>query len=151
MGQVGRRWEACQPASPPRGRQYSVLSEAGEAQVGDYEWQSRAPDHWRALECLSQTPLERRQDKTRRPRQAMGYSNERCELSLEGCPPSAVTERGWRGGGGGGAADCEAAGSEAVERTSPGRAVAGVAVGEFSATGGAGISTSGNGISLRCG
>ena len=58
------------------------------------KWQSRAPDHWRALECLSQTPAERRQDKTKRPRQAMGYGNERGELSLEGCPPSAVAERG---------------------------------------------------------
>ena len=94
VGQVRRRWEAFQPASPPRGRQYSVLSEAGEAQAGDYEWQSRAPDHWRALECLSQTPAERRQDKTRRPRQAMGYVNERGEPSLEGCPPTAVAERG---------------------------------------------------------
>ena len=60
VGQVGRRWEACQPVSPPRGRQYSVLSEAGEAQAGDCEWQYRAPDHWRALECLSQKPAERR-------------------------------------------------------------------------------------------
>ena len=59
------REEACQPASPPRGRQYSVLSEAGEAQVGDYEWQSRGLDHWRALECLSQMPAESRQDKTK--------------------------------------------------------------------------------------
>ena len=59
MGRWARRWEARQPESPPRGRQYSVPSEAGEAQAGDFEWQSRAPDHWRALECLSQKPAER--------------------------------------------------------------------------------------------
>ena len=44
--------------------------------------------------------------------------------------------------------------SEAVagfaERGSLGRAVTGVAVGEVSATGGAGVVTSGNGISLHC-
>ena len=51
----------------------------------------------------------------------------------------------------GAAVDGEAAGSEAVESGSPGRAVVGGAVGEFSVTGGASISTSGNGISLHCG
>ena len=70
----------------------------------------------------------------------MGYGNERGEPSLEGGLPSAVA-----------AADGEAADSEAVESGSLGRAVAGVAVREVSATGGASISTSGNGISLRCG
>ena len=50
----------------------------------------------------------------------------------------------------GAAAYSEAAGSETVESGSPGRAVAGVAVGEVSATGGVSISTSGNGISLCC-
>ena len=55
MGQVGRRVSQ----SPPRGCQYFVPSEAGEAQAGDYEWQSRALDHWRVLECLSQKPAER--------------------------------------------------------------------------------------------
>ena len=99
-GQVERRWEACQPASPPRGCQYSVLNGAGEAQVGDYEWQSRAPDHWRALECPSQTPTERRQDKIRRPRRATGCGSERGEPSLEGCLLLAVAERGYRCGGG---------------------------------------------------
>ena len=94
VGQVGRRQEACQPESSPRGRQYSVPSEAGEAQAGGYEWQSRAPDHWRALECLPQKPAERHSDKIRRPRQAMGYGNERGEPSLEGCLLSAVAERG---------------------------------------------------------
>ena len=93
-GQVERRWEACQPESPPRGRQYSVPSEAGEAQAGDCEWQSRAPDHWRALECLSQKPAERRQDKIRRPRQATGCGSERGEPSLEGCLLFVAAERG---------------------------------------------------------
>ena len=51
---------------------------------------------------------------------------------------------------GGAAADGEGADSEAVESGSPGRAVAGVAVGEVSVTGGASISTSGNSISLHC-
>ena len=51
----------------------------------------------------------------------------------------------------GAAADGEAADSEAVESGSLGRAVTGVAVGEVFATGGASISTSGNGISFRCG
>ena len=94
MGQVGRRREARQPESPPRGRQYSVPSEAGEAQAGDYEWKSRALDRFRALECLSQKPAESHLDKIRRPRQAMGYGNERGEPSLEGCLPSVVAERG---------------------------------------------------------
>ena len=37
-----------------------------------------------------------------------------------------------------------------AESGSPDRAVAGLAVGEVSAMGGAGLATSGNGISLRC-
>ena len=93
-GQVERRWEACQPESPPQGRQYSVLNRAGEAQVSDYEWQSRAPDHWRALECPSQMPAESRQDKKRCPRPATGCGSERGEPSLEECLRFAVTEHG---------------------------------------------------------
>ena len=47
VGRVARRrkavrwWAVCQPESPPRGRRYSALSEAGEAQAGDCGWQSR--------------------------------------------------------------------------------------------------------------
>ena len=78
----------------------------------------------------------------------MGYGNEQGEPSLEGCLPSAVAECGWWRGGA--AVAGEAADSEAVESGSPGRAVAGVAVGEVSANGGVSTSTSGNGISLRC-
>ena len=92
-GQVERRWGACQPVSSPRGRQYSVLNGAGEAQVDDYEWQSRAPDHWRALECPSQTPAERCQDKIKRPQRATGCGSERGKPSLEECLRFAVTER----------------------------------------------------------
>ena len=51
----------------------------------------------------------------------------------------------------GAAADGEEADSEAVESGSPGRVVAGVAVGEVSMTGGANVTSSGNGISLHCG
>ena len=36
---------------PPRGRRCSAPSEAGKALAGDCARQSRAPDHWRALEC----------------------------------------------------------------------------------------------------
>ena len=76
MGQVGRWWEARQPESPPRGSQYSVPSGAGEAQAGDCRWQSRAPDHWRVLECLSQKPAERRWDRIKRPRRATGLQQQ---------------------------------------------------------------------------
>ena len=94
VGQVGRRWEARQPESPPRGRQYSVPSGAGEAQDGDCGWQSRAPDHWRVLECLSQKPAERRWDRIKRPWRATGCGNERGEPSLGECLPFVAAERG---------------------------------------------------------
>ena len=92
-GQVERRCEACQPASPPRGHQYSVLNGAGEVQAGDHEWQSRALDHWRALEFLSQMLAEGRQDKIRRPRRATSCGSERGEPSREGCLLFAAAER----------------------------------------------------------
>ena len=84
VGQVGRLWEACQPESQPRGRQYSVPSVAGEAQAGGCGWQSRALDHWRALECLSQKPAERRWDRIKRPRLATGCGNEQKASRLWG-------------------------------------------------------------------
>ena len=94
MGQVGRLWEARQPESQPRGRQYSVPSVAGEAQAGGCGWQSRAPDHWRALECLSEKPTERRWDRIKRPRRATGCGNERGKPSLGECLPFAAVECG---------------------------------------------------------
>ena len=49
------RWRRVIPRGlPPRGRRYSALSEAGEAPAGDCGRQSRPPNRWRALECLSQ-------------------------------------------------------------------------------------------------
>ena len=139
VGQVERRWEARQPESPPRGHQYSVPSGAGEAQASDCGWQSRALDHWRALECPSQNLAERHWDRIKSPRWATGCGNKQAVCS----------SRAWLAAWGA-AADGEEADSEAVESGSPGRAVAGVAVGEVSATGGANVATSGNGISLRC-
>ena len=94
MGQVGRLWEAHQPESQPRGRQYSVPSVAGEAHAGDYGWQSRASDHWKALEYLSQKPAERRWDRIERPRWATCCSNKRGEPSLGECLPFAAAEHG---------------------------------------------------------
>ena len=70
---------------PPRGRQYSVLSEAGEALASDCGRQSRAPDHWRALKCRSQRPEERRWGKKGRPRLATDCGSEQGELSRGGC------------------------------------------------------------------
>ena len=72
---------------PPQGRRYSALSEAGEALAGDCGRQSRAPAHWRALECRSQRLGERRwaeKDVLGRPRIV------------------AADEAGCLGGGGGG-------------------------------------------------
>ena len=94
MGQVGRLWEARQPESQPRGRQYSAQSVDGEAQAGDCGWQSRALDHRRALECLSQKPAERRLDKIKRPRRATGCGNERGKPSLGECLQFTAAERG---------------------------------------------------------
>ena len=104
---------------------------------------------WRALECLSQTQAERRQDKTRRPRQATGCGSERGEPSLEemfAVCSSRVRLAAW-----GAAAHCEVVDSEALESGSPGRAAAEAAGGEISVMGRIKISVSGNDISLRCG
>ena len=94
LGQVGRWWEARQPESPPRGRRYSVPSVAGEAQAGDCGWQSRSPDHWRVLECLSQKPAELRWDRIKHPQWATGCGNERGEPSLGECLPFAGAAHG---------------------------------------------------------
>ena len=94
VGQVGRLWEARQPESQPRGRQYYVPSVAGESQASGCGWQSRAPDRWRALECLSQKPAERRWDRIKRPWRATGFGKERGEPSLGECLPFAAAERG---------------------------------------------------------
>ena len=91
---LARWWAVCQPELPPRGRQYSARSGAGEAPTGGCGWQSRAPDHWRALECQSQRPVERRRGRRGRPRQATGCGNERGEPSREECLLFVAAERG---------------------------------------------------------
>ena len=79
--------------SPPRGRRCLAPNEAGEALAGDCARQSRAPDHWRALECRSQKPGERRWGRKGHPRQATDCGSEQGELSREGCLLSGAVER----------------------------------------------------------
>ena len=67
-----RRWLVSPRGSPPQGRRLSALSEAGEAPAGGCGRQSRAPDHWRALECRSQRPVKRHWGRKGRPRQVTG-------------------------------------------------------------------------------
>ena len=71
-----RQWLVNQRGSPPQGRQYSAPNEAGEALAGGCGRQSRALDHWRALECRSQRPVKSHWGKKGRLRQAMDCGSE---------------------------------------------------------------------------
>ena len=75
---------------------------------------------------------------------------QRTRRAISGGMPAVCSSRA-RLGAWGAAAYGEAVDSEALESGSPGRAAAEAAGGEISAMGGARISVSGNGISLRCG
>ena len=72
---------------------FRARNEAGEALVGDCAQQSRAPDHWRALECRSKRPGEHRSGKRGRPWWAMDCGNGHGVLSREGYLLFAAAER----------------------------------------------------------
>ena len=80
--------------------QYSAPIVGGEAQADGCGWQSRAPDHWRAQECPSQTPAERLRDRIKRPRRAMGCGSEylRFAAAASGAVGEAVSTVGMAGG-----------------------------------------------------